>query len=127
MKILILIGPFTSFSHKTIGGVEKVWLTMGKKFKKLGNEIIYISKKIKKNSENELIDGILHRRIGGYSSTNNSLLRLILDLLYTIKAALILPKNIDIIKSVSNKILVPSGFCTVPTPGKSQRHTFPSL
>ena len=89
------MGPFSSFSHKTISGVEKLWFLMGKKFKKLGNEIIYISKKIKKNSENKLIDGILYRRIGGYSSTNNSLLRLILDLLYTIKAALILPKNID--------------------------------
>ena len=77
MKILILIGPFSSFSHQSYGGTEKFWFFMGKKFKKLGNEIIYISKKIKKNSENKLIDGILYRRIGGYSSTNNSLLRLI--------------------------------------------------
>ena len=97
MKILILIGPFSSFSHKSHSGIEKFWLTMGKKFKKLGNEIIYISKKIKKNSERELIDGILYRRIGGYSSTNNILLRLILDLLYTIKAVLILSKSIEII------------------------------
>tara|TARA_B110000503_G_scaffold137239_1_gene221128 strand:- start:698 stop:1819 length:1122 start_codon:yes stop_codon:yes gene_type:complete len=97
MKILIVIGPFSSFSDESYGGVEKLWLTMGKKFKELGSEVIFVSKKTKKNSENKLVDGILFKRIGGYSATKNRWRRLVLDFLYTIKAALILPKDTDIV------------------------------
>ena len=46
MKILILIGPFASLSSESYGGVEKFWLTMGKKFNELGHKITFISKKL---------------------------------------------------------------------------------
>jgi|TARA_B110000259_G_scaffold36656_1_gene41371 glycosyltransferase involved in cell wall biosynthesis len=97
MKILILLGPFSSFSEKSYGGVEKLWLTMGKKFKEYGNDVTFISKKFKHNSESKIKNGILFNRIRGYSSPKNKFLRLILDLIYTIKAALILSKGTDII------------------------------
>ena len=63
MKILILLGPFSSFSEKSYGGVEKLWLTMGKKFKEYGNDVTFISKKFKHNSESKINNGILFNRI----------------------------------------------------------------
>ena len=58
MKILILIGPFSEFSNQSYGGVEKFWFILGKQFKKSNNEVVFISKKTKKNQKNKLINAI---------------------------------------------------------------------
>ena len=97
MKILILIGPFSEFSNQSYGGVEKFWFILGQQFKKLNNEVVFISKKTKKNQKNKLINGILFKRIKGYLAPQNIFLRLFLDFLYTIKALSALPKDADII------------------------------
>ncbi|MDB9711439.1 hypothetical protein OAA61_05485 [Candidatus Pelagibacter ubique] len=97
MKILILIGPFASLSSESYGGVEKFWLTMGKKFNELGHKITFISKKINGFSKDKIINKILFIRINGFLSTESKFYRLVLDFLYTIKAALVLPNEIDII------------------------------
>ena len=97
MKILILIGPFASLSSESYGGVEKFWLTMGKKFNELGHKITFISKKINGDSKDKIIDKILFKRINGFLSTESKFSRFVLDFLYTIKAALVLPNEIDII------------------------------
>ena len=97
MKILILIGPFSEFSNQSYGGVEKFWFTLGKQFKKSNNEVVFISKKTKKNQKNKLIDGILFKQIKGYLAPQNIFLRLFLDFLYTIKALSALPRDADII------------------------------
>ena len=97
MKILILIGPFASLSSESYGGVEKFWLTMGKKFNELGHKITFISKKINGDSKDKIINKILFKRINGFLSTESKFYRLVLDFLYTIKAALVLPNEIDII------------------------------
>ena len=97
MKILILFGPFASFSKNSFGGVEKFWYTMATKFNKSGHEVHIISKKINKHLTDKKIGGIFFKRIKGYNFLNNTFYRLILDFFYTIRASLALPKNVNII------------------------------
>ena len=54
-------------------------------------------KKIKGDSKDKIINKILFKRINGFLSTESKFYRLVLDFLYTIKAALVLPNEIDII------------------------------
>ena len=97
MKILILFGPFASFSKNSFGGVEKFWYSMASKFKDSGHEVHIISKKIDKNYKNKKIDGIFYKRINGYNNPKITLFRLILDFFYTIKVGFALPKDANII------------------------------
>ena len=63
MKILILSGPFSNFSKKSYGAVEKFWFQMSLKFKELGNQVIIISKKNNNESDSKFFEGILFKKI----------------------------------------------------------------
>lgn len=105
MKITILQGAFLPIPPKLGGAVEKLWFALGKDFAKQGHEVIQISRSFSNMVQEEWIEGVLHKRIVGYSTPRSGLYLKWLDLLYTLKAKKIIPPNTDII--VTNTFWAP--------------------
>ncbi len=105
MKITILQGAFLPVPPKLGGAVEKMWFALGKYFAKNGHEVIHISRAFPGMPSEELIDGVLHKRIRGYTTPSSGVHLKWLDLLYTLRARKIVPTNSDII--VTNTFWTP--------------------
>ncbi|WP_259070315.1 glycosyltransferase family 4 protein [Mucilaginibacter sp. X4EP1] len=99
MKIIIIQGAFLPVPPLMGGAVEKMWFSLGKELSKTGHEVIHISRKFDNLPEHEIIDGVKHVRIKGYSTPKSGLILKIMDLIYTVKVRKLLLTDFDIIVS----------------------------
>jgi glycosyltransferase involved in cell wall biosynthesis len=104
LKITIVTGAFLPVPSLLGGAVEKMWLALGKEFVRAGHQVTMISRRFPGLSEEEVVEGIHHRRVGGFSSPKNILVLKILDFFYSLS---VLPKlpNADIL--ISNTFWLP--------------------
>ena len=105
MKITILQGAFLPVPPKLGGAVEKMWFALGKEFASKGHEVVHISRLFNDLPKEELIDGVLHKRVAGYATPASGLYLKWLDLVYTIRAKSAIPDNTDVI--VTNTFWAP--------------------
>jgi glycosyltransferase involved in cell wall biosynthesis len=91
MRITILQGAFLPVPPLRGGAVEKLWFELGKQFSLKGHSVCHISRKFPGLPSEEIIEGVLHRRIGGHDTPSNTLLLKALDLLYSWQAMQLLP------------------------------------
>ena len=91
MRISILQGAFLPVPTRRGGAVEKIWFSLGQEFVRRGHEVTHVSRQCDDLPTEEMIGGVRHRRVRGFDAPT-SLLRLKLcDLLYTRRAARVLP------------------------------------
>lgn len=91
MKVTIVLGAFFPVPPTMGGGVEKVWFTLAPEFVKRGHEVVMVSRKIPNLPREETIDGVKHRRVGGFDTPRSLVWLKFLDLIYSIRTMSILP------------------------------------
>lgn len=87
------------------GAVEKMWYALGKEFVRQGHEVIHISRLHEQMQNEEYIEGVLHKRVRGYSTPSSGLYLKWLDLLYTLRVLTVINESTDII--VTNTFWMP--------------------
>lgn len=95
MKISIITSPFGCIPPHAIGAIEKRWYNVSKVFVENNNQVYFLSKKPNEInvSNNTFSDGINIKYISGYEWKKSQKVNIILDLIYSIKALLILEKT----------------------------------
>lgn len=91
MKITIVQGAFLPVPPLLGGGVEKVWLALGKEFARRGHEVTHLSRAYPGLPAEQTLDGVRHRRAGGFASPKSLAVLKGLDLLYSLQRRLDLP------------------------------------
>jgi glycosyltransferase involved in cell wall biosynthesis len=91
MRITILQGAFLPVPPLRGGAVEKLWFELGKQFRLKGHSVCHISRTFPGLPNEEIIEGVLHRRVGGHNTPSNAIFLKALDLLYSWKALQLLP------------------------------------
>ena len=86
MRIIILQGAFFPVPPLLGGAVEKMWFRLAQEFASAGHEVIQISRRYPKLRNEEIICGVKHIRIAGYTASNSLLWLKFLDLCYTLRA-----------------------------------------
>jgi glycosyltransferase involved in cell wall biosynthesis len=97
VKITILQGAFLPVPAVLGGAVEKMWFALGKDFAREGHEVIQVSRAYPGMKKEEWIDGVLHKRVKGYSTPSSGIYLKWLDLLYTWRTRRIIPRDSDIV------------------------------
>lgn len=105
MKITIIQGAFLPVPPKLGGAVEKRWLALSKEFVQKGHSVLHISRHYSGMPAEELIDGVLHKRVKGYNTPSSGLYLKWLDLLYSLRAKTVVPPDTEVI--VTNTFWVP--------------------
>jgi len=105
LKITILQGAFLPVPPAMGGAVEKMWFALGKDFAQRGHEVVHISREFQDMPKMEWIDGVLHKRVSGYTTPSSGLYLKGLDLLYSLRAKSIVPRDSDIV--VTNAFWAP--------------------
>jgi glycosyltransferase involved in cell wall biosynthesis len=105
MRITILQGPFLPVPPIYGGAVEKLWFAMGKEFYAQGHQVTHISKREKSLPPSEVIDGVKHIRISGFSAPKNFVLAKIYDFIYSLRAFRDLPAG-DVL--ITNTFFLPA-------------------
>ena len=113
MNITILQGAFLPVPPLMGGAVEKMWYILGHKFVARGHHVTHVSRQWGDLPVSEQIQGVQHIRVAGFDTPGNLLVLKLLDLVYTLRAISVIPKQTDII--VTNTfwapILVPLFYC----------------
>ena len=97
MNIVILQGAFFPIPPLLGGAVEKMWFKLGQEFAKLGHHVTHISKQYPGLPDEEMIGGVHHKRIIGYTSPNSMLIHKLLDAIYSWRAVNSIPSSTDIV------------------------------
>jgi len=97
LEICILQGAFLPVPPLLGGAVEKQWFALGKEFASRGHSVVHFSRKFPKLPNDEVIDGVNHRRIAGASAPRTTAVRKVLDLIYTLRVARVMPPSDTII------------------------------
>lgn len=92
MKITILQGAFLPVPPVLGGGVEKIWFALGKEFVRKGHKVTHISRNYEEFASEEFIGGVHHLRVRGYDTPRSMAVTKWRDLLYTRRAAKLLPE-----------------------------------
>lgn len=104
MRITIVQGAFLPVPPLMGGAVEKVWFALGKEFVRRGHEVCHVSRRYRKLPKREIIDGVQHTRVSGFSTRSSLVLLKLLDLFYSLRVLSTLPEA-DIL--VSNTFWLP--------------------
>jgi glycosyltransferase involved in cell wall biosynthesis len=105
VKITILQGAFLPVPPKLGGAVEKMWLALGKEFVKQGHQVVQVSRMYGDMPTEEWLDGVLHKRVQGYTASASGLRLKLMDLLYTLRAKSAIPSDSDVV--VTNTFWAP--------------------
>ena len=97
MNIVILQGAFFPIPPLLGGAVEKMWFKLGHEFAKLGHHVTHISKKYPSLPDEEIIEGVFHKRIAGYSAPRSMLKHKLLDAAYSWRAVRAIPASTDVV------------------------------
>ena len=100
------------------GAVEKVWFALGQEFARRGHEVTHISRAHPELPATEKIQGVQHRRVGGFSQPRSIVRLKLFDLIYSLRARRMLPPA-DIL--VTNTFWLPM-LVRAATPGKIYVH-----
>lgn len=104
MRITILMGAFLPVPPIMGGAVEKGWFALGQEFARAGHRVTQISRAVPQLPAFETIEGVKHIRIQGFDAPASLSWLKMLDLAYTLRAALAIPAS-DII--VTNTFWIP--------------------
>ncbi|MFP6900749.1 MAG: glycosyltransferase family 4 protein, partial [Opitutales bacterium] len=116
MRITIAQGAFLPVPPLRGGAIEKVWFQLGKLFAGKGHEVTHLSRLCDDLPPEEIIAGVRHLRVAGYS-TPSSLLKLkFFDFLYSRRVKRVLP-DADVL--VTNTFWLP---IIVKDPCKGHRY-----
>ena len=113
MRITIAQGAFLPIPPIQGGAVEKRWFELGKAFARNGHNVFQISKSHPELPNKEVISGVEHLRVRGYSTPQSIVHLKLLDLLYSLSVLRILP-DADIL--ISNTFFLPL-LCRNPKKG----------
>jgi len=91
MRITIVQGAFFPVPALLGGAVEKIWFVLGQRFAAAGHAVTHVSRRYAELPECETIGGVQHIRVRGFAATNSSLLLKARDLIYSLRARLVLP------------------------------------
>jgi glycosyltransferase involved in cell wall biosynthesis len=91
MRITIVQGAFFPVPTLRGGAVEKVWLALGREFARRGHAVTHISRRCDGLPEREELDGVRHVRVPGFDQPGSSWLLNWRDLVYSRRAARVLP------------------------------------
>lgn len=86
MNITILQGAFFPVPPVLGGAVEKRWFALGKEFIRQGHSVVHISRAYEEMPIEEVIGGVLHKRIKGYATPSSGIYLKWLDLKYSLRA-----------------------------------------
>ncbi len=87
MRITILQGAFLPVPALRGGAVEKMWGELGPEFAARGHEVTHVSRRCDGLPAEETLRGVRHRRVRGFDRGGGMPRNLLLDLLYTWRAA----------------------------------------
>ena len=105
MNITIVQGGLLPIPPVLGGATEKIWFDLGKQFVIMGHDVTHISRKYKNFPDNEVIDGVAHKRIEGYFLNKSIFFIIFFDFFYALRALRTIPNNCDII--ISNNYWFP--------------------
>ncbi len=91
MRITIVQGAFFPVPTLRGGAVEKVWQALGREFARRGHAVTHISRLCDGLPGSEVLHGVRHVRVPGFDQPASSLLLKWRDLLYSRRAARMLP------------------------------------
>jgi glycosyltransferase involved in cell wall biosynthesis len=104
VKITIVLGAFFPVPPIMGGAVEKVWFALGQEFVRHGCEVLQISRTHPELPAEEIVEGVRHLRLRGYSQPRSLVWLKWLDLLYSWRVRRVLPVS-DIL--VTNTFWLP--------------------
>lgn len=85
MKITIVQGAFLPVPPLLGGAVEKIYYLLGQEFVKLGHEVTHISKKHEFLMSEEVINGVSHVRVKGFTVPKFLIVLKLYDFIYTLR------------------------------------------
>src|SRR3984893_7482387 len=108
MHIAIILGPFLPVPAVIGGAVEKVHLLLAGAYRAAGHEGTIISRRYRDLPAAAEVDGIRHIRIPSVDRSRWLAVNLIWDLIYTLRAAVVLrPADVTITNSVFLPLVLP--------------------
>jgi len=91
MRITIVQGAFFPVPALLGGAVEKIWFALGREFARRGHEVVHISRRFRGLPDEEVVDGVRHIRVSGFSAPASLSILKILDLVYSLRVLRKLP------------------------------------
>ena len=104
MKITIVQGAFFPVPPERGGAVERFWDAIGRELAKRGHGVTHFSRSWPGKPDEEILDGVRHRRIEGFDQPLGGIRNKVLDWIYTRRVCRELPES-DIV--VSNTFWLP--------------------
>lgn len=104
MKITIVLGAFFPVPPLMGGAVEKIWYGLADEFAHRGHQVVLISRKIAQLPRHEIRGGVSFIRCSGFDAPGSLLLLKFYDLLYSLRARVLIPRS-DIV--ISNTFWLP--------------------
>lgn len=97
MNIVILQGAFFPVPPLLGGAVEKMWYKLGQEFIRLGHQVTHISRRHTDLPNEEIVEGVIHKRISGFTAPRSKLNHNILDAVYSLRAVNAIPPTTDVV------------------------------
>jgi glycosyltransferase involved in cell wall biosynthesis len=95
VKITIINGAFLPVPALRGGAVEKRWLRMGQEFVRKGHQVTQLSRLSDGLPSEEIIDGVMHKRVAGFDTPSSLLHLKLCDLIYSRRIKrMLLPSDI---------------------------------
>jgi glycosyltransferase involved in cell wall biosynthesis len=91
MKITVVQGAFLPVPPLRGGAVEKIWFALGQEFIRRGHEVTHLSRRFPGLANEEVIEGVRHRRVRGHESPRSLVALKFFDLLYSLRIVRQLP------------------------------------
>jgi glycosyltransferase involved in cell wall biosynthesis len=102
LKITIVTGFFLPVPAIMGGATERSWHVLAKAFAASGHSVTFISRRVPELQRYEFTDGIRHVRINGFNHSRRLAVNLVLDVLWGLKVATVLPTaNVVVCNTVS--------------------------
>ena len=97
MNIVILQGAFLPIPPLLGGAVEKMWFKLGQEFARFGHHVTHISKQYPGLPNEEVIDGVFHKRVAGFAAPKSMVKYKLLDAVYSWHAVMAIPASTDVV------------------------------